>query len=208
MNKTAVGALAVAVVSSPLALVGLAGLVLGGYEAQAQSCGPVGAVDTGAVATAVEEALSGREDGAGLTAPGEQIPNAVTIQVTGVDMGVSARGQEIALATAAQESGLRNLDYGDRDSLGLFQQRPSQGWGSAQEILDPEYAATQFYQALLAVPGWQELPLTEAAQAVQRSAYPDAYARWEPLAEALQQAIAAELDGDGGRECERPLRQR
>jgi hypothetical protein len=84
-----------------------------------------------------------------------------------------------------QESGLRNLDFGDRDSLGLFQQRPSQGWGTPAQILDPTYAATKFYQKLIAVPGWRQLPLTVAAQRVQVSAYPDAYAKWEPDARAV-----------------------
>jgi cell wall-associated NlpC family hydrolase len=103
----------------------------------------------------------------------------------------------VALATALQESGLRNLTYGDRDSLGLFQQRPSQGWGTAAQILDPVYASTRFYEALQAVSGWQSLTVAQAAQAVQRSAVPDAYATWEPLATALQGAIAPLLPSDG-----------
>ncbi|MDW4911734.1 hypothetical protein RB628_42205, partial [Streptomyces sp. ADMS] len=79
------------------------------------------------------------------------------IQATGVAMNIPARGQIVALATALQESGLRNLTYGDRDSLGLFQQRPSQGWGTANEILDPVHASTKFYEALEKVSGWQSL---------------------------------------------------
>ena len=90
--------------------------------------------------------------------------------------------------TAMQESTLRNLDYGDRDSLGLFQQRPSMGWGSPAQVREPAYAAAAFYggpdsptgnRGLLGIPRWQQLPLTVAAQAVQRSAFPNAYARWE-----------------------------
>ena len=127
----------------------------------------------------------------GLDLPEEQVPHAATIVATGRSLDVPAKGQVIALATAMQESRLRNLNYGDRDSLGLFQQRPSQGWGSAQQIRDPVYAAEQFYQRLLAVDGWQQMTVAQAAQAVQRSAYPDAYAQWEDLAIALQAAVAA-----------------
>jgi hypothetical protein len=108
-----------------------------------------------------------------------------------------ARAWVIALATAQQESGLRNLNGGDRDSLGLFQQRPSQGWGTPQQIMDPMYAASKFYERLVQVPNWQTIPLTEAAQAVQRSAFPNAYAQWEPLAEALVGALVRSLPGTG-----------
>jgi cell wall-associated NlpC family hydrolase len=90
-----------------------------------------------------------------------------------------------------QESDLQNLDYGDRDSLGLFQQRPSQGWGTPAQILNPTYAAGQFYKQLLHVPGWRSMSTTDAAQAVQRSAYPDAYAKWQAQA----QTLAAEYTG-------------
>lgn len=96
-----------------------------------------------------------------------------------------------------QESRLRNLNYGDRDSLGLFQQRPSQGWGSAQQIRDPVYASEQFYKHLLKVDGWQQMTVTQAAQAVQKSGLPDAYAQWENLATALQDAIAKTFPGGG-----------
>ncbi|MGW2822129.1 C40 family peptidase [Streptomyces sp. NPDC001443] len=133
----------------------------------------------------------------GLTLPEEQIPNARTIVAAGISLHVPKKGQTIALATAMQESRLRNLGSGDRDSLGLFQQRPSQGWGTAEQISDPVYASTQFYKHLLAVDGWQQLTVAQAAQKVQRSAYPDAYGRWEDLATALQTAIAATLPDTG-----------
>jgi cell wall-associated NlpC family hydrolase len=155
------------------------------------------AVDTGAVAAEVQQILAGGKASGvsvpGLDAPTVQLPNAVTITATGIAMNVPARGQVVALATALQESGLRNLDSGDRDSLGLFQQRPSQGWGTAEQIMQPVYASTRFYQALLKVDGWQSLTVTQAAQAVQQSGYPDAYAKWQPLATALQEAIAPRL---------------
>jgi cell wall-associated NlpC family hydrolase len=119
----------------------------------------------------------------------EQVGNALTVVAVGVQLGVPPREQIIALATAIQESGLRNLPYGDQDSLGLFQQRPSQGWGTPAQILDPSQAATRFYGALLAEPGWQALPLTVAAQSVQHSGHPDAYAAHETAATQLYAAI-------------------
>ena len=124
----------------------------------------------------------------GLTA--EQVANAAIIVQVGRQLGVSDRGITIALGTAMTESGIRNLDWGDRDSLGLFQQRPSYGWGTAEEVRDPYRAAKAFYggpsdpngwntRGLLDYPGWESMTFTQAAQAVQNSAYPDAYARWE-----------------------------
>ncbi|MFJ6709081.1 MULTISPECIES: C40 family peptidase [unclassified Streptomyces] len=134
----------------------------------------------------------------GLDLPAEQVPNAATIVAAGLSLNVPAKGQIIALATAMQESRLRNLAYGDRDSLGLFQQRPSQGWGSAEQIRDPTHASEQFYKHLLKVSGWQQMTVTQAAQAVQKSGLPDAYAQWEKLATALQAAIARTFPGTGG----------
>ncbi|MEU9200379.1 C40 family peptidase [Streptomyces sp. DT224] len=177
-------------------------LAIGAGTASA-SCSTDGApsVDAAAVATQVNDILDGSDKGSvsvpGLDDPAEQVPNAKTIQATGVAMSLPARGQIVALATALQESGLRNLNYGDRDSLGLFQQRPSQGWGTASEILDPVHSSTKFYKGLKKVSGWQSLSITQAAQAVQRSGLPDAYAKWEPLATALQQAIEPLLSKSG-----------
>ncbi|MEU0962604.1 peptidoglycan DD-metalloendopeptidase family protein [Micromonospora aurantiaca] len=119
----------------------------------------------------------------------EQVGNAAAITTVGMRLGVPPRGWVIAVATAMQESSLINTAGGDRDSVGLFQQRPSQGWGTPEQLHDPRYAATTFYQSLRAVDGWQAMPLTVAAQAVQRSAYPDAYARWEPDATRIVAAL-------------------
>ncbi|MGW2865620.1 C40 family peptidase [Streptomyces sp. NPDC001205] len=116
----------------------------------------------------------------GLTA--EQMSNAKTIVSVGAQMGVPIRGQVVAIATALQESDLRNLPDGDRDSVGLFQQRPSQGWGTVQQIMDPVYSSRKFYNTLLQVDGWQSMPVTVAAQKVQRSGYPTAYAKHEGVA--------------------------
>ena len=114
-----------------------------------------------------------------------QLGNAQIIAEVGISMGVPAPGETIAIATALQESDLQNLNYGDRDSLGLFQQRPSQGRGSPAQILTPTYAAKQFYSRLLQVTGWHSMFTTDAAQAVQRSGFPGAYAKWEDEARAL-----------------------
>lgn len=119
--------------------------------------------------------------------------NARTIIRVGRSLGVPEHGIVVALAAAAQESGLRNLPYGDRDSVGLFQQRPSTGWGTPAQLSDPAYAARLFYggptgpnlgrtRGLLDIPGWQDLSVTQAAQAVQISAFPDRYAQWETAA--------------------------
>ncbi|MEU2394594.1 hypothetical protein [Streptomyces sp. NPDC007369] len=120
----------------------------------------------------------------------EQAANAATIAAVGVAKGLPDRAVTIALATAMQESALRNLDHGDRDSLGLFQQRPSQGWGTPEQIRDPVYSAGIFYDRLVQVKGYSRLPLTEAAQKVQLSGYPQAYAKHEPDATVLTAAFA------------------
>ena len=123
----------------------------------------------------------------------EMRSNAKVIHRIGKTLGVSDYGIVIALATAMQESGIRNLTYGDRDSVGLFQQRPSAHWGSANQIMDPEYSARAFFggktsptfgaaRGLLDIKDWATKSLTQAAQAVQISAYPNAYAKWEQSA--------------------------
>ncbi|WP_110946172.1 hypothetical protein [Streptomyces avicenniae] len=119
----------------------------------------------------------------------QQAANAATIEAVASVRGLPERAVTIALATAMQESALRNIDYGDRDSLGLFQQRPSQGWGTEEQVMDPVYAAGQFYDHLVEVPDYETLPLTVAAQAVQRSAFPDEYAKHEPRATLLSGAL-------------------
>lgn len=138
-----------------------------------------------------------------VTIPGldaEQLANARLIVKIGRQLGVPNRGIAIALGAAMQESGMRNLDWGDRDSLGLFQQRPSTGWGSAAQVRDRERATKAFYggsadpngtatRGLLDIPGWQSMTFAQAAQAVQVSAYPDAYAQWEKPAVAWLAAL-------------------
>ncbi|GAA2856255.1 C40 family peptidase [Nonomuraea rubra] len=128
--------------------------------------------------------------GAASTLDSEQQTHAALIVQIAMERGLPVRAAVIAVATAMQEAQLRNLRYGHLDSLGLFQQRPSQGWGTPEQILDPRYAITAFYDRLGAVRRWEQLPLTRAAQAVQRSGRPDAYAQWEPLAQRLVDALA------------------
>lgn len=115
----------------------------------------------------------------------DQINNANIIASVGKSMGASSRDIIIALMTAMQESTLKNLNYGDRDSLGLFQQRPSQGWGTPAQVTDPVYASKKFFSSLFGVKNRNSMPLTLAAQAVQRSAFPLAYAKWQGMAESL-----------------------
>ncbi|WP_193433469.1 heavy metal transporter [Streptomyces fodineus] len=145
--------------------------------------------------------ISADGDGTSYEFTPEQAVNAATIAAVGTGRGMPERAVTIALATALQESGLRNIEHGDRDSLGLFQQRPSQGWGTEQQIMDPAYAAGIFYAHLAKVPNYTDLPLTRAAQEVQRSGYPEAYAKHEPdaklLAAALTGRAAATLTCDG-----------
>ena len=122
--------------------------------------------------------------------PGE---NATTIAAVGKRLGLADHAVTVALAAALQESRLRNLAYGDLDSLGLFQQRPSQGWGTPAQIRTPSYAAGAFFARLARVPGWQDMAVAEAAQAVQHSAAPAAYARWEAQARVMAAALTGEV---------------
>jgi hypothetical protein len=125
----------------------------------------------------------------------EMRANALLILQIGRSEGVSDYGIIIAFAAAMQESGLRNVNYGDRDSLGLFQQRPSTGWGTPEQIMDPTTATRSFFggaqnphpgltKGLLDIHGWESMTVSQAAQAVQLSAYPDSYGRWEASARA------------------------
>ena len=112
----------------------------------------------------------------------EQAAVAATIAGVAARHRLPPRAVTIALAAALQESKLRNLDYGDRDSVGIFQQRPSEGWGSATQLQSPVYAATKFYAALTQVHGYATMPVYQAAQDVQHSADGSAYQQWTDLA--------------------------
>ncbi|GAA3632573.1 M23 family metallopeptidase [Microlunatus ginsengisoli] len=137
-----------------------------------------------------------------MTLTGEQVSNAAIVIAEGKAAKVPMFGWVVALAAALQESGIRNLGYGDRDSQGMFQQRPSSGWGIPAQIGDPHLAVRAFYgvadhtnnPGLTDVAGWQQLSVAAAAQAVQRSAFPDAYAKWEAAARAIVQRLAGITD--------------
>jgi len=122
-----------------------------------------------------------------------QVANAKAIVKAAKETGVGERGAVIGVATSLQESKLYNLghlgSYNDHDSEGLFQQRPSSGWGRSDQITNPDYASKAFFNALKNVGGWQDLPLTAAAQTVQVSAYPYAYAQWEDQAADIVQQV-------------------
>ena len=123
---------------------------------------------------------------------------AATITALAVKRGLPPRAATIAIATAIQESKLRNLRYGDRDSIGLFQQRPSQGWGTEQQILDPVYSTNRFYDALVKVKGYESMEITKVAQEVQRSAYPEAYADHEQEGRILASTLSGHSPGGLG----------
>jgi len=174
----------VVLLAAPLLIAGLActGLLLvmlftSGTVNNASNVGGNGCVST---VPASQTAMAGLDR--------DQLVNAQTIVAVGRQAKVPPYGWVVAVATAMQESGLRNLDHGDRDSLGLFQQRAS--WGSGSQRMDAATAARMFYtggqnaaNGLLQIHGWQSMPLTLAAQAVQHSAFPDAYAKWQHIAE-------------------------
>ena len=109
-----------------------------------------------------------------------------------VRRGLPPRAASIALATAYQETGIRNLDYGDRDSVGLFQQRPSQGWGTRRQLLDPDYAAGKFFDALVKIKNWETDDINDVAQKVQRSGHPEAYNDHESDARVLASALTGQ----------------
>lgn len=132
--------------------------------------------------------VSGHE----VTLSTEQAENAALIAAIAVQRGMPARAASIALATAYQESKLYNLEEGDRDSAGLFQQRPSQGWGTRDQILNPYYATNSFYNALDHVDGYQSMRITVAAQKVQHSGFPEAYADHEADARTLASALTGQ----------------
>ncbi|GGL31364.1 hypothetical protein H9L10_09620 [Phycicoccus endophyticus] len=122
----------------------------------------------------------------------DQASNAAAITAIAVQRGLPPRAASIAIATAMQESKVRNVRFGDRDSLGLFQQRPSQGWGTAEQILDPEYSTNTFYDELVKVDGYTDMEIADAAQAVQRSAAGSAYAQHEAQARATASVLSGQ----------------
>ncbi|WP_341715727.1 hypothetical protein QQG74_17060 [Micromonospora sp. FIMYZ51] len=178
-------------------VLGIAGLaVAGGLAAgplnHATSDGPVGGSPIAAAVQAekpdsgklIPHGVQGEQSRIELT--DEQTGNVKEIIAATKKAGMDERAAVVSIATALQESKLENLghlgDRNDHDSQGLFQQRPSSGWGTVEQITDPQYSTTAFLKGLKQVDGWQEMPLTEAAQTVQVSAHPFLYAQWEQQA--------------------------
>ncbi|MFI5835643.1 hypothetical protein ACIA5A_18390 [Micromonospora sp. NPDC051300] len=173
-------------------ILGIAGLTVAGGLA----AGPLNHQD--GTPTARDVAVTAQADPAALVPHGvqgaqsridlndEQTANVKAIVAATKKAGMDERAAVVSIATSLQESKLENLghlgDRNDHDSLGLFQQRPSSGWGTPEQITDPEYSTLAFLKGLKQVDGWQDMPLTQAAQTVQVSAYPDAYAQWEQQA--------------------------
>lgn len=199
MNTRILAWIAVVATSSILLCGGAVTALLGGSGLVPTSC-YLPATTTSTLPEASAPAASTSPASPGTVPPvkgwsTEQVTNAAHIVAVGQRLSVPRRGWIIAVATAMQESGLRSLSGGDRDSVGLFQQRPSQGWGTPTQLKDPVYASTKFYRALLVVPGWQNMTVTDAAQIVQRSGYPGAYAKHEPAATVLVDAVAQQASG-------------
>jgi hypothetical protein len=140
------------------------------------------------IADRCEAAAAGRTT----TIDPEQARNAAIIAGISVKRNLAPRAASIALATAYQESGIRNLDYGHADSLGLFQQRPSKGWGTEEQVMDPWYSSTTFYKAMVKVKKWETRDIGDVAQAVQRSAYPDAYDKHVDNAKTLASSLTGQ----------------
>ncbi|MER5454552.1 hypothetical protein ABT008_07205 [Micromonospora sp. NPDC002389] len=175
-------------------VLGVAGLAFAGGV----FAGPITQADATPVATSVVAVQADKPDTGKLIPHGvqgaqsridlddEQVANAKAIIAATKKAGMDERAAVIAIGTAFQESKLENLghlgDRNDHDSQGLFQQRPSSGWGTVEQITDPEYSTLAFLKGLKQVDGWQDMPLTVAAQTVQVSAFPDHYAQWEQQA--------------------------
>lgn len=130
----------------------------------------------------------------------DQAENATLIAAIALRRGLPARAVSIALATAYQESKIRNLGHGDRDSIGIFQQRPSQGWGTVEQIRNEVYSINKFYDALVKVDHYESMRITEAAQKVQRSGFPEAYQDHAADARVLASAMTGH-SADGAFTC-------
>ncbi|HEX8344753.1 MAG TPA: M23 family metallopeptidase [Actinoplanes sp.] len=197
MSSRILAGIAVTACAVILLCSGLVASLFGGAGAGPPVCAiPAASAHSASAAAGQPSTPAGGDAAIGRWSPA-QVDNAAAIVTAGAQKRVPPRGWVIAVATAMQESSLINRPDGADDSVGLFQQRPSQGWGTPAQLQDPAYTARTFYAKLLTIDGWQAMPLTEAAQKVQHSAYPDAYAKWEPDATALIRAITGLTDGLG-----------
>ncbi len=172
-------------VLATMALLVVLAVVLAVYVAGRKGVGPL-APAQGCTATVAGHSVS---------LSTSQAQNASVIAAVAARRGLPARAVSIALTTAYQESRLENVAYGDSDSLGLFQQRPSQGWGTPKQVMDPRYSTNAFYDALVKIPGYETMNITKAAQEVQRSAYPSAYTVHERDARTVASALTGYSQG-------------
>jgi hypothetical protein len=140
----------------------------------------------------IEDRCTATAGGHTTTITPEQARNAAIIAGMSIKRGLAPRAASIALATAYQESGIRNLDHGHADSIGLFQQRPSKGWGTIEQIMDPWYSTREFYRGMERIRNWRTKDINDVAQAVQRSGFPDAYRQHEANARALASSLTGE----------------
>lgn len=132
------------------------------------------------------------------SAQDEQVELATTADAVAQEMGLPGQAVLVILMTGLQESGMSNIDYGDRDSVGWLQQRPSQGWGTVEQIMDPAYSSRKFFEALQGIDGWAQMTYNDAAQAVQRSGYPEEYAKHESNARSIAATADIDLERDSG----------
>ncbi|PKW15095.1 C40 family peptidase [Saccharopolyspora spinosa] len=142
---------------------------------------------------------AGRGERDAVTLSAESVAIAKRIIEIGEQRGLPPRAWQIAIQAGKTESNLVNVFHGDRDSLGIFQMRPSMGWGSVQQVTDVDYAINKFYDVLLAVPRWEEMRPGDAAQRVERSAFPLRYHKWEPMAAHL---VSVEGNVEGVSACQ------
>lgn len=186
MRKLIVGFCVVALIG------GMAGV---GMLAALLSTGGQRSNSWGECSIAVGDAAQGAQAASSLK--GESVKIVQAIMEIGKSRNMPPRAWQVAIQAGKTESGLRNLTYGDRDSLGIFQMRPSMGWGSVQQVTNVEYQINKFYDVLLQVPGWQQMRPGEAAQRVERSAFPSRYHRWEPMAAHLVSNSGAVANASG-----------
>ncbi|PPK63408.1 C40 family peptidase [Actinokineospora auranticolor] len=186
--KTAViiGAVVVAVATTVIST-GAVSQVVQNEQAQGAQAVALASCNASLGPSSTGPAGSGAGDASNLT--DEQRGTVAMIISIGKQRNLSPRAWQVAIQAGMTESGLRSLDYGDRDSLGIFQMRPSMGWGSREEVTNPTYAINKFYDVLLAVPDWETQRPGESAQDVERSAFPDRYHRWESMAAHLIGAL-------------------
>ena len=201
MSGRVLAGLAAAVIAVLVVCAGLGGAVTGGFR-DAAGCIPHSNSPTSSGSAETAALLAAAAPPSGYPGIGRwdpvQVGNAVTIIAVGARRGMPVQGWVIAVATAMQESSLRNLPGGDRDSVGLFQQRPSQGWGTPVQLRDPDYASSRFYAKLITIAGWQTMPLAHAAQAVQHSGDGSLYANDEPDARLIVQRLTGFHDSSLG----------